>query len=262
MRLNKFLADAGLASRRKADDLIKEGVVRVNKDIVTEPGTQVHPSDLITVSGEPVSPEKRLTYILLNKPKGYITTTSDERGRRTVMDIVHSRARIFPVGRLDRNTTGVLLFTNDGELANRLMHPRYEISRVYSATLDKSIQLDDAKKISAGVELEDGMTSPCSIVIDPKKKNKVLLEITEGKNREVRRIFEALGYDVEKLDRKMYANLMTRGMKRGEFRHLTRQEVRELEEIVGIRNRTVSTGQSPTSRRGPGRRTKRPVQRR
>lgn len=252
VRLNKFLADAGVCSRRKADELIREGVVKVNKEQVTEPGTQVHISDLVTVNGEPVNAEKHLTYILLNKPKGYITTTSDEKGRKTVMDLVRARARIFPVGRLDRNTTGVLLFTNDGELANRLMHPSYQVSRVYNATLNKPLLMEHARKIASGIELEDGMTQPCSLVIDPQKKDKVMLEITEGKNREVRRIFEALGYDVEKLDRKMYANMTTRGMKRGEFRHLTRQEVQELQEVLGLERRTTSTGQAGIRRKPSG----------
>lgn len=244
LRLNKFLADAGVGSRRKADELIAEGKVKVNGRVVTELGTRVHLSDLVTVGGEPVNAEKHLTYILLNKPKDYITTTQDEKGRKTVMDLLSGRLeeRIYPIGRLDRNTTGVLLLTNDGEMAHRLMHPRYEIPRVYSVYLDKRLSVPDAKRVAGGVaiEVEDGddyVSAPCELMIDPQDGKHATLELAEGKNREVRRIFEALGYEVERLDRKSYAGLTTRGLARGEYRHLTREEIRALESAVGLENR-------------------------
>lgn len=241
IRLNKFIADAGITSRRKADDLILQGVVKVNRRIVNEPGTRVHMSDLVTVNGEPIDADKHLTYILLNKPKNCITTTNDEQGRHTVMDIVHSRERIYPVGRLDRNTTGVILLTNDGELANRLMHPSFRVIRIYNVRLDRPLLEEDALQIVAGVELEDGMTAPCAMDINPKEMDNVILQLAEGKNREVRRMFEAFEYEVKKLDRKFYATLSNKGMKRGEFRHLTRQEVHELLEFVGLENRNAMT---------------------
>lgn len=235
VRLNKFIADSGLASRRKADEMIAAGEVRVNGKIVTELGTKVTPTDNVSVGGDMIkSVSKRDIYILLNKPKDCITTTSDELNRRTVMDIVKSRHRIYPVGRLDRNTTGVLLLTNDGELANRLTHPRYGIQRTYNVTLNKEILLDHAKAISHGIELEDGKTSPCEVSVNPKDYTRIIITITEGKNREVRRIFEALGYDVKRLDRKFYAGLSNNGMKRGEYRHLTRNELLDLKKLVKL----------------------------
>jgi 23S rRNA pseudouridine2605 synthase len=244
LRLNKFIADAGIGSRRKADELIEQGVVRVNGDVVTELGRRVHLSDLVTVNGEPINAEKHLTYILLNKPKDYITTVSDEKGRKTVMDLLPERLdiRVYPVGRLDRHTTGALLLTNDGDMAHRLMHPQFGIARVYSVYLDKRLRIDHARQIAQGVEVappdgEPYTSAPCELVIDPQDGKHVTLEIKEGKNREVRRIFEALGYDVERLDRKWYAGLSTRGMARGEYRHLTRDEIRQLERLVGLESR-------------------------
>ncbi len=234
IRLNKFLAESGVCSRRKADDMIASGVVRVNKKIVTELGTKVKKTDFITVNGDPIKTVIHFTYVLLNKPKDTITTASDEQGRATVMDIVHSRARIFPVGRLDRNTTGVLLLTNDGELANRLIHPRYQIPRTYTVGLDKPLKPVDALMISKGIELEDGMTSPCEVFINPTDKSKVTLTLTEGRHHEVKRIFEALYYEVRKLDRKSFANLSTKGMSRGEFRHLTKREEFDLKKYLGL----------------------------
>jgi 23S rRNA pseudouridine2605 synthase len=252
LRLNKFLADAGVGSRRKADELIAEGKVKVNGRVVTELGTRVHLSDLVTVGGEPVNAEKHLTYILLNKPKDYITTTNDEKGRKTVMDLLSGRLeeRIYPIGRLDRHTTGVLLLTNDGEMAHRLMHPRYQIPRVYSVFLDKRLATQDAKRVAEGVEIsvedgEDYVSAPCELLIDPQDAKHATLAIAEGKNREVRRIFEALGYEVARLDRKSYAGLTTRGLARGEYRHLSREEVRALESAVGLENR-FNTGVADT----------------
>lgn len=243
IRLNKFLANSGICSRRQADKLIEEGVVKVNGAVVQEHGLRVHLSDLVTVRGEPVNAEKHLTYILLNKPKGYITTTHDEKGRKTVMDLLPPlRSRVYPVGRLDRNTTGALLLTNDGEMAHRLMHPRYGISRVYIAQLDKRLAQADAQRIARGIDIineqgEHYTTGECNIMIHPNKPHSVILELAEGKNREVRRIFEHLGYTVEKLERRAYAGISIQGLARGEYRHLTVQEVRALEKLVGLATR-------------------------
>ncbi len=252
LRLNKFLADAGVCSRRDADELIAQGVVKVNGETVTELGRKVHLSDLVTVRGEPVNAEKHLTYLVLNKPKDTITTTSDEKGRKTVMDLLPSKMqmdeRLYPVGRLDRNTTGVLLLTNDGELAHRLTHPSYQIPRVYSIGLDKRLTAEHARQISKGVAVvgehgEQYVSAPCELVIDPNDHKHVTLQIAEGKNREIRRIFDTMGYEVEKLDRKLYATINTRGLARGKYRHLTREEVRGLEMAVGLEHRYEQAAQ-------------------
>lgn len=234
IRLNKYIADGGVASRRTADELIESGKVTVNGAIVIDLGTKVTKTDLVAVNGEPVSFQKHLTYILLNKPKDVITTVSDELKRKTVFDIVKIHSRLFPVGRLDRNTTGALLLTNDGELAYRLTHPKFEVPREYIVKVDKKITFEDAKKISEGLELEDGLTSPCIIYVDPVDKQRARLEIKEGKNREVRRMFEFLGYDVKSLDRKSYSFLTTKGLERGQYRHLTRYEIDRLRSILGL----------------------------
>ena len=235
VRLNKAIADAGVASRRAADELIAAGKVKVNRKVCTDLSTKIAPGDVVSVNGEDITRTKHLTYILLNKPKDVITTSSDEKGRKTVFDIVKIHQRLFTVGRLDRNTTGVLLITNDGELANRLMHPRYEIPRVYRAGLDKPLDPKHGRAIAAGVELEDGPTQPCTVTIDPKNPSTVYVELAEGRNREVRRLFEHFGYDVRRLDRKEYGTLSTRGLARGEYRHLTRDEVRDLRKLVKLK---------------------------
>ena len=234
LRLNKFLADAGIASRRTADELIDNGVVKVNGKVVREKGTRVHPSDLVTVNGEPVSYLKHLTYLVLNKPKDYITTTSDEKGRKTVMDLIPLTQRLYPVGRLDRNTTGTLIISNDGELATRLMHPKYEIEREYVVGLDKRLNAEHAKTIAQGVALEDGMTGPAELFINPDDRTEVRIVLREGRNREVRRLFEHFGYEVIRLHRARYATIMVTGLSRGEYRHLTRDEVRTLRRAVGL----------------------------
>lgn len=234
VRLNRAIADAGLASRRHADDLIREGRVRINGAIVTELGTKIAIDDMVTVNGEPITRYKHLTYIVLNKPKDVISTSNDEKGRTTVFDIVRLKTRLFTVGRLDRNTTGVLLLTNDGDMANKLMHPRYGIMRIYRAVLDKPLRPDHARKISNGIELEDGPTQPCVVTIDPSDRSSVMLGIKEGRNHEIKRIFESFEYDVKRLDRKEYANITTRGLARGEYRHLTRDEVYELQRLANL----------------------------
>ncbi len=235
VRLNKVLADAGVASRRKADELIAEGVVRVNGRVVTDLGVKVYRTDTITVNGDPIKEFKRLVYILLNKPKDFITTTSDELDRKTVMDLIKTNERIYPVGRLDRNTTGVLLLTNDGELAHRLTHPSFEIERIYNVLLDKELEMNYAQAIADGVELEEGKTGPCDVYINPENKAKVILALREGKNREVRRIFESFGYVVKQLDRKYFAGLTTKGLERGQYRQLMRSEVIALQRLTGIK---------------------------
>lgn len=234
-RLNKAISDSGLVSRRKADELIISGVVKVNGKVVVELGTKVKQSDNITVKGDPIPEFSRLDYIILNKPKNYICTTSDEKNRRTIFDIVHSNERVFPVGRLDRNTTGVILITNDGELTNRLTHPSYTIEKTYNVKLDKDITMDIANKIIEGVQLEDGLTGEAFIEIDPKDKKKLNITITEGKNREIRRIFEHFNYEVLSLNRKIFAGITVKGLSRGEYRRLTKNEISYLKKLVDIK---------------------------
>lgn len=234
IRLNKYIADAGYCSRRKADELIVAGVVKVDGRITIDLGTKIEPDALVTINGDPITYIIRHKYILLNKPKDYITTTNDEQGRKTVMDLIKTSGRVFPVGRLDRNTTGVLLLTNDGELANRLMHPKYQVERIYDVGLDKNIDLKHAKQISQGIELDDGTTAPCEIFVNPKDHSELTISLREGKNREVRRMFEAMGYEVKKLHRKFYANLNVSGLSRGEYRLLDKKEILGLKKIVGL----------------------------
>jgi len=236
IRLNKFLADSGVASRRACDELIASGAVKVNSKVVKELGTKVTRHDFITVNGDPIREKKNLIYILLNKPKNVLTTTSDDRGRKTVLDIVKKHVRIFPVGRLDRNTTGALILTNDGDLAHRLTHPSYEIERIYSVRIDKPLTFEHARLIAeGGIELdEEDTTGPAELMINPEDHAKIIMKLKEGKNREVRRIFEHFGYEVKQLNRKYFANLTVTGMKLGEYRHLTRKEVLELKRMVKL----------------------------
>lgn len=234
IRLNKKLADSGVCSRRKADELISSGVVKVNGKIVTELGTKVKPSDMITVNGDPIKSVKNFTYILLNKPKDYICTSRDEKGRKTVLDIVKTKARVYPVGRLDRNTTGTLLLTNDGMLTDKLLHPKNRVERVYIAVLDKHLKPEDGKKIANGLIIDEMQSSPCEVFIDLANNAKVTLILGEGKNHEVKRIFESLRYEVKKLDRKSFANLTTMGLNRGEYRHLTKKEVEKLYKMLNL----------------------------
>ena len=233
IRLNKYISDSGVVSRRKADLLIAAGRVKVNKQVVTDLGTKVQLSDFVTVDGDPISVSHKQIYVLVNKPKDVITSVSDERGRRTILDIVNIRERLFPVGRLDRNTTGALLLTNDGELANRLTHPKYQIKRTYIAKLDRVLSIYDANRIVKGIDIGAGEISlPCEILIDPANKKNVRISLTEGKNHEVKRIFEAAGYEVKSLDRKFFHNLSTRGLARGKYRYLTKQEIIELRKLL------------------------------
>lgn len=239
VRLNRYLAMAGVGSRRKNDDLILSGAVKVNGHIVRELGTQVRVGkDRISVNGELVNLEEKLVYILLNKPKDTITTMNDEKGRTTVMKYIRAKERIYPVGRLDRNTTGVLLFTNDGDLANALIHPKFEIEKMYRVTLDRQVTDEDLKKLRKGVRLEDGQAkaNTAEIILGSKRK-KVLLTLREGRNREVRRMFEVVGHDVRQLDRVSFAGLTTLGLTRGSSRNLTRSEIEGLKKLTGIKSR-------------------------
>jgi 23S rRNA pseudouridine2605 synthase len=231
MPLNKFVSHAGVCARREAANLVKEGHVKVNGDIVYEPGFKVSAKDKIDVKGKPVYLQKNLVYILLNKPKDYITTAKDPEGRKTIFDLVANatKERIYPVGRLDRNTTGVLLMTNDGELAQKLTHPSFEIRKVYEVRLDKPLIKKDAEAILNGVTLEDGFIKADAVgYADTKDKSVIGIEIHSGRNRIVRRLFEFLGYDVKNLDRVMFANLTKKNVDRGKWRMLADKEVRLL----------------------------------
>lgn len=231
MPLNKYIAHAGICSRRDAADVVRSGKVVVNGQKVLEPGFKVKDSDEIKVQGKKIFAQRNLVYILLNKPKDFITTTEDPQGRKTVLDIVKSATteRVYPIGRLDRNTTGVLLLTNDGELAQKLSHPSYEIKKIYEVTLDKQLTKAHFDTIAAGVTLEDGFVQPDALAYpDAKNKHIVGIEIHSGRNRIVRRIFESLGYDVKGLDRVMYANLTKKNVERGKWRFLSEKEVRLL----------------------------------
>ncbi|MCB2205629.1 rRNA pseudouridine synthase [bacterium] len=234
LRLNRYLSEAGVASRRKADDLIASGVVRVNGKVVTELGTKVNPQrDEVSVRGTPVYIQNQLFYLLLNKPKDCITTTSDDKGRRTVMDLVPPEHNVYPVGRLDRNTTGALLLTNDGDLANVLMHPRFHVAKAYMVETTDFVRPQDIEALRNGVKLEDGKTSPCEAeLLDGPRGKIVALVLHEGRNRQVRRMFETLGYTVRKLDRMSYAGLTLEGIKRGAWRYLSENEVRALKNIA------------------------------
>ena len=229
--LNKYIAHGGICSRRDAADLIRQGKVQVNGKLVTEPGTKVFAEDQVKVNGKKVIISRNFVYILLNKPKDYITTTEDPQGRRTVLDLIKqaTQERVYPIGRLDRNTSGVLLLTNDGELAQKLAHPKHEIRKIYHVVLDKSLTRTDLDKIAAGVTLEDGIANIDAIAYaDAKDKTQIGLEIHSGRNRIVRRIFEHLGYDVRGLDRVMYAGLTKKNVQRGEWRLLSEKEIRLL----------------------------------
>jgi 23S rRNA pseudouridine2605 synthase len=228
IRLNKYLSNSGVCSRREADVLISTGVVTVNDEVVTELGYKVMPGDVVKYDGGLIRPEK-LQYLLLNKPKNMITTMDDPQGRLTVMSLIKgaTKERLFPVGRLDRNTTGLLLFTNDGELATRLMHPRHKVRKIYHVTLGQKVKSTHLEEIRAGFELEDGFikADEVSYVGDGSNPFEVGIEIHSGRNRIVRRIFEHFGYTVVKLDRVVFANLTKKDLPRGRYRLLTKEEI-------------------------------------
>ena len=230
IRLNKYIANSGICSRREADELITQGLVEVNGKVVTEMGYQVQKTDRVVFDGQSITPEKPV-YVLLNKPKGYISTTKDEKARKTVMDLVANASpyRLFPVGRLDRQTTGLILLTNDGHLTKKLTHPSFEVKKIYHVTLDRKLSVEDLRTIADGVRLEEGVAEVDSIsYIEGKPKNEVGIEIHIGWNRVVRRIFKKMGYEVEALDRVIFAGLTKKNIKRGHWRILTEMEVNNL----------------------------------
>mgnify|MGYP000986023651 CR=1 FL=1 len=234
MRLNKYIAHCGICSRRQAADYVKGGLVAVNGQVITEPGVEVQQTDTVTYKGQNIAPELRKVYILMNKPKNVITTSEDERGRKTVLNLLEGkiRERVYPVGRLDRDTTGLLLLTNDGDLAQKLSHPKHKVVKVYKVTLNKSLQIKDFEAIGAGLDLEDGKAEVDSIYYYEGKKSEIGVEIHSGKNRIVRRIFEHLGYNVEALDRIYYAGLSKKDLPRGQFRRLSEREVIQLKHFT------------------------------
>ena len=239
VRLNKYIAQSGYCARRKADEYIEQGKVWVNGKIVKELGTKVLPSDEIVIAGKPLRPQN-LYYILLNKPKGTVTTTADEKGRKTVMDLVETAVpegiRIFPVGRLDRDTTGVLLFTNDGELATRLMHPSFQIEKIYQVTTADEVDFEVLEAmVEKGVLLEEGLAKVAfAAYTDEEDHRKIGLVLHEGKNRQVRRMFEALKHEVVLLQRTHYGELNLKRLKRGEYRSLNEKEIRSLRKSVKL----------------------------
>ena len=227
VRLNKYLANSGLCSRREADKLIVTGNVTVNGKKVTEMGTKITPGDEVKYKGRKLIPEKNV-YILMNKPKDVITSTEDPQGRKTVFSIIRSKPdeRIYPVGRLDRMTTGVLLLTNDGDLTKKLTHPKYQKKKIYQVSLNKNLNRKDMEQIAGGITLDDGLIQSDSIsYVDPDDKREIGIEIHSGRNRIIRRIFESLDYRVEKLDRVYFAGLTKKGLTRGKWRYLTDKEI-------------------------------------
>ncbi|MGH2568450.1 MAG: pseudouridine synthase [Bacteroidota bacterium] len=236
IRLNKFLALAGIGSRRSNDDLILSGAVKVNGRVILQLGTRINPArDRVSVRGNPVYLTQKQIYIVFNKPKDTITTVKDERGRPTVMDYVRVKERVYPVGRLDRNTTGVLLLTNDGQLAHSLIHPKFEVEKVYHVRLDRGILDGDVRTLKEGVRLDDGLAKAHFIeTIKKTKRTELYISIHEGRNREVRRMFETLGYDVKRLDRISFAGITTTGLPRGKWRKLSSKEVEHLKKVAGL----------------------------
>ena len=236
MRLNKYIAHSGICSRRKAGDLVKAGAVKVNGEVHINPAYEVQKGDKIEYKGKVIRLERKMIYILMNKPKNVVTTTSDEKARRTVMDIVDNKVseRIYPVGRLDRNTVGLLLLTNDGDLAKKLTHPSHGVKKRYHVVLDKVVTEQHLKAIKKGLRLEDGvaLVDDADWIIGS-NNDEVGIEIHMGKNRIVRRIFESLGYTVEKLDRVYYGGLTKKDLPRGWFRHLKHKEVIMLKHFSG-----------------------------
>jgi 23S rRNA pseudouridine2605 synthase len=227
IRLNRYLASTGICSRREADEFIKAGLVSVNGQLVTEMGIKIKPGDEVKYNGEALKEEKKV-YILLNKPKDYVTTVEDPHAKKTVLDLLKGacRERVYPVGRLDRNTTGVLLLTNDGDLTKKLTHPKYEKLKIYHVHLSKGLKHGDLEKIATGIHLEDGFIKADAVsYADPVDKTQVGIEIHSGKNHIVRRIFESLGYEVVKLDRVYFAGLTKKNLHRGEWRRLSEKEI-------------------------------------
>ena len=239
LRLNRYIARSGVCSRRKADTLIDQKLVKVNGEIVSEYWYQVQPDDEVEVNGTIISPRAHV-YILLNKPTGVITTTDDERGRDTVLDLIDlpgvDRAGLFPVGRLDRDTTGTLLLTNDGDLAHRLMHPRYEVDKLYVVRAKNAIQPQELHQLAEGVMLDDGPAKADHVAYTrPPDQHEIGMQLHEGRNRQIRRMIEAIGHEVERLERINYASLTTEGVRRGKWRKLQPHEVKRLRSLVHLK---------------------------
>lgn len=233
IRLNKYIANSGVCSRREADTYIEHGSVEVNGKLVTEMGYKVQPDDVVRFDGTSISPEQK-RYILLNKPKNYITTMDDDRGRKTVMELIAnaSKERIYPVGRLDRNTTGLLLFTNDGDLAKKLTHPKHNVRKLYHASLDRKLELRDLEKLRGEVIIEGRKVFIDAVsYVDGQPKTEIGIEIHSGRNRIVRKIFEHVGYKVNKLDRVIFAELTKKNLPRGRWRELTNLELANLQKM-------------------------------
>lgn len=227
VRLNRFIANSGICSRREADDLIRNGLISVNGKVVTEMGLKVTTKDEIRYKNKKLSAEKKV-YILMNKPKGYVTTVEDPHADHTVIEIIVDECpeRVYPVGRLDKSTTGVLLLTNDGELTGKLTHPRYEKKKIYHVTLDRQVLKNDLFRITEGVELEDGIVAADAVAYaDSEDKSQIGIELHSGKNRVIRRLFETLGYKVKKLDRVYFAGLTKKNLPRGKWRYLSEKEI-------------------------------------
>ena len=235
VRINRFLSMCGITSRRKAEELVLQGKVEVNHEVVKDLATRIDPArDRVFVNGAQAVPVHDALYLVLNKPKDSITTLHDEKGRTTVMSMIRSTERVYPIGRLDRNTTGVLLLTNDGDFANRLMHPKNEVPKSYRVSTDKAVVRGHLDSLRKGMKLEDGPTAPAEVYVIPGGKGKEIgITIHEGRNRQVRRMFESMGYDVLKLDRVAYGPVTKDGIARGGTRSLTRHEVRELKRMAG-----------------------------
>lgn len=236
MRLNKYVAASGICARRAAGDLVKLGKVKVNGVVEPNPAVLVSQTDVIEYEGKVVRPTEKFVYILLNKPKNYLCTSSDDRGRHSVLELIRDvgKERLYSVGRLDRNTTGLLILTNDGDLTQRLAHPKNQVSKTYLIELERNVTEKDMQRISEGLELEDGKAQVDGVAwLDPEKRNQVWIELHSGKNRIVRRIFETLGYEVIRLDRIGYAGLTKKDLPRGRYRHLTDREVIMLRHFTG-----------------------------
>ncbi len=244
IRINRFLSMCGITSRRKAEELVRLGKVEINHAVVRDLATRVDPArDRVFVGGTQALPVKGFLYLVLNKPKDSITTLSDERGRTTVMSMVRTRERVYPVGRLDRNTTGVLILTNDGGFAHRLMHPKFNVPKSYRVSCDRSLTRTDLAALRGGVTLGDGRTAPADVEFIAQGRGKEIgITIHEGRNRQVRRMFETLGYDVVKLDRVAYGPVTKAGLARGGTRSLTRSEIRALKEMAGYTEEELLSG--------------------
>ncbi|WP_205842241.1 pseudouridine synthase [Natranaerobius trueperi] len=237
MRLQKYMAHAGVASRRKSEEIIKEGRVKVNGQVIRELGTKINPNkDIVEVDGNKIDFEKNEVYLLLNKPIGYITSKKDPQGRKTIMDLISVRERIYPVGRLDYDSRGLVLLTNQGELANRLMHPRYEVTKTYNVKVDKFLSNNDIDCLKSGIRLEEGLCSAKKVKISEKTKNHMVLQIilTEGRKRQIRRMIDFLNAEVIDLQRIKFGPVKINSLKEGSSRHLSDSEIIKLKKLVGL----------------------------